>query len=73
MAIIKIYAICMVLFMVNIAIWMIWVNHKIRELEVDIARVMADIDELDKELEDIDCEIDELYSDTLIDDKENEE
>ena len=70
MDIIKIYAICMVLSMVNATIWMIWVNHKIRELEVDIARIMADINELDKELEDIDREIDELYSDTLVDDKE---
>lgn len=58
MEIIKTYAICMVLFMVNTTIWMSWVNHKIRELEVDIARVMVDIDELDKELEDIEVIID---------------
>lgn len=51
MEIIKIYAICMVLSMVNTTIWMIWVNHKIRELEVDIARVMADIDELNEDIE----------------------
>ena len=66
MEIIKIYAICMVLFMVNATIWMCWVNHKIRELD----RIVADINELNKELEDIDREIDELYSDTLVDDKE---
>ena len=66
MEIIKIYATCMVLFMVNATIWMCWVNHKIRELD----RIVADINELNKELEDIDREIDELYSDTLVDDKE---
>ena len=66
MEIIKIYAICMVLFMVNATIWMCWVNHKIRELD----RIVADINELNKELEDIDREIDELYSDTLVDNKE---